>query len=171
MSEYKQFTDAGGFSSRNSGSISSLFAVDWLRVILDEAHNIKNRSTKNARACCDLVARRRWCLSGTPIVNRLTDLYSLLHFLRVEPWGDFSFFNSFITKPFANKNPKALEVVQVVLESVLLRREKKMKDKDGKPIVQLPPKHVSARTNRQFSFFLASGLTRPLLAHRLISSA
>ncbi|KAN0060342.1 DNA helicase rad5 [Thecaphora frezii] len=143
--EYKRFVDAGGFGSRHVATVAPLFAVEWLRVILDEAHHIKNRNTRNARACCDLVARRRWCLTGTPIVNRLTDLFSLLKFLRVEPWGDFSFFNSFISKPFANRNPKALEVVQVVLESVLLRREKRMRDKDGQPIVELPPKTVEVR--------------------------
>lgn len=142
VSEYKRFCDAGGAaaSATKVARVAPLYAVDWLRVILDEAHNIRNRTTRNARACHDLMARRRWCLTGSPIVNRLTDLYSLLNFLRVEPWGDFSFFNSFIGKPFANKNPKALEIVQVVLESILLRREKKFKDKDGKPIVDLPSK-------------------------------
>lgn len=140
VTEYKRFLDSGGSSSKYLTNNCPLYAVEWVRVILDEAHNIKNRATRNSRACCELVARRRWCLTGTPIVNRLTDLYSLLRFLRVEPWGDFSFFNSFISKPFAQKNPKAVEIVQVVLESVLMRREKKMKDKDGKSIVELPPK-------------------------------
>ncbi len=117
-----------------------LYAVQWHRLILDEAHNIKNRATQNSKACNDLIGKRRWCLTGTPIVNRLTDLYSLLRFLKVEPWGNFSFFNSFISKPFQAKNPKALDVVAVVLESVLLRREKRMKDKNGRPIVTLPEK-------------------------------
>ncbi|CDS00525.1 related to RAD5-DNA helicase [Sporisorium scitamineum] len=145
VTEYRRFLDGGGASNRHLSSTAPLYCIDWLRVILDEAHNIKNRSTMNARACCDLVSRRRWALTGTPIINRLTDLFSLLKFLRVEPWGDFSFFNSFVCKPFQAKSTKALDVVQVILESVLLRREKRMKDKDGKPIVQLPPKTIEVR--------------------------
>jgi DNA repair protein RAD5 len=143
VTEYKKLLDSRAASARQVASNAPLYAVEWLRVILDEAHQIKNKETKNSKACSELLAKRRWCLTGTPIVNRLTDLYSLLRFLRVEPWGDFSFFNSFISKPFANKNQKALEVVQVVLESVLIRREKKTKDKDGKPIVDLPPKKLN----------------------------
>ncbi|TKY91034.1 hypothetical protein EX895_001033 [Sporisorium graminicola] len=145
VTEYRRFLDGGGAANRHLSSTAPLYCIDWLRVILDEAHNIKNRSTMNARACCDLVSRRRWALTGTPIINRLTDLFSLLKFLRVEPWGDFSFFNSFVCKPFQAKSTKALDVVQVILESVLLRREKRMKDKDGKPIVQLPPKTIEMR--------------------------
>ena len=145
VTEYRRFLDGGGAANRHLSSTAPLYCIDWLRVILDEAHNIKNRSTMNARACCDLVSRRRWALTGTPIINRLTDLFSLLKFLRVEPWGDFSFFNSFVCKPFQAKSTKALDVVQVILESVLLRREKRMKDKDGKPIVELPPKTIEVR--------------------------
>ncbi|EST06724.2 SNF2-related [Kalmanozyma brasiliensis GHG001] len=145
VTEYRRFLDTGGASNRHLSTTAPLYCIDWLRIILDEAHNIKNRSTMNARACCDLVSRRRWALTGTPIINRLTDLFSLLKFLRVKPWGDFSFFNSFVCKPFQARSTKALDVVQVILESVLLRREKRMKDKDGKPIVQLPAKKIEVR--------------------------
>jgi DNA repair protein RAD5 len=48
----------------------------------------------------------------------------------------------FITEPFLNRDPKALEIVQVILESILLRREKTMRDSDGRRIVDLPPKDV-----------------------------
>lgn len=52
------------------------------------------------------------------LLSRLEDLYSLLHFLRLEPWGNYSFFRSFVTVPFEKKDPKAIEVIQVVLESI-----------------------------------------------------
>ena len=51
-------------------------------------------------------------------------------------------FPRFITLPFLAHDPKAIEIVQVVLESVVLRREKNMRDTDGKPIVELPTKQV-----------------------------
>jgi DNA repair protein RAD5 len=51
--------------------------------------------------------------------------------------------SSFVTVPFLNQDPKALNVVQYILESCLLRREKTMRDKDGRLIVDLPPKTAS----------------------------
>jgi DNA repair protein RAD5 len=45
--------------------------------------------------------------------------------------------------PFLSRDPKAIEVVQVILESILLRREKNMRDQDGNRIVELPPKEVT----------------------------
>ena len=137
-SEYRRETER-----RGGGSV--LYGVAWLRVILDEAHTIKNRSTLAARASCAVLADRRWALTGTPIQNRLTDLYSLLRFLHVEPWGDLSFFNSFLAKPFANQSPRALEIVQAILSSILLRREKSTRDRNGRPIVELPPKELDTQ--------------------------
>ncbi|KAH8119981.1 SNF2 family N-terminal domain-containing protein [Phellopilus nigrolimitatus] len=120
-----------------------IFDIEWFRVVLDEAHNIKSRTSKTARAAFDLKAPRRWALTGTPIVNRLDDLYSLLRFLNFAPWSDYSFFRTVVTLPFLGREPKAVEVVQVILESVLLRREKTMRDRDGNMIVQLPSKQIT----------------------------
>ncbi|KAJ3518013.1 hypothetical protein NLJ89_g135 [Agrocybe chaxingu] len=128
---------------KNSQSVKPLvFEINWWRVVLDEAHSCKSRTSKTAKAVYALSAKRRWAVTGTPIVNRLEDLYSLLKFLDFKPWSEFSFFRSFITLPFLAGDVKAIEVVQVILESILLRREKNMLDTDGKRIVELPPKEV-----------------------------
>ena len=56
-------------------------------MILDEAQCIKNDQSQTAAACCALDATYRWCLSGTPVMNNLRELYSLLKFLRVQPYA------------------------------------------------------------------------------------
>jgi SWI/SNF-related matrix-associated actin-dependent regulator of chromatin subfamily A3 len=60
-----------------------LFSIKWARVVLDEGHNIRNPSTKSAVAATSLLATARWILTGTPIVNSIKDLYSMLKFLRI----------------------------------------------------------------------------------------
>ncbi|KAK1140744.1 DNA helicase rad5 [Aspergillus melleus] len=140
LSEYRYFM------SQMSSSVSTggLFSVDFFRVILDEAHMIKNRLSKSARACYDLKATHRWVLTGTPIVNRLEDLFSLVRFLKVEPWNNFSFWKTFITVPFESKDyVRALNVVQSVLEPLVLRRTKTMKTPKGEPLVPLPRRTIT----------------------------
>ena len=61
---------------------SILHLVSWFRVILDEAHMIKDRSTSTAKAVFNLNSLNKWCLSGTPLQNRVGELYSLVRFLR-----------------------------------------------------------------------------------------
>jgi DNA repair protein RAD5 len=125
-------------------SLFGLYGVKFYRVVLDEGHTIKNRNTKTSKSCYDLRAERRWVLTGTPIVNKLEDLFSLVKFLRVEPWNNFSFWKAFITTPFQSKGyVQALKVVQSILEPLVLRRTKDMKQADGTPLVKLPPKTVS----------------------------
>ena len=56
------------------------------RVILDEAQCIKNKDTKTAKACHLIRATYRWCLTGTPMMNGVVELYSLLKFLQIKPY-------------------------------------------------------------------------------------
>jgi DNA repair protein RAD5 len=145
LSEYTQLAanKTAGIDGGGLGSHRGLFSLNFFRIILDEAHNIKNRQSKTARACYELAAAHRWVLTGTPIINRLEDLFSLVRFLRVEPWNNFSFWRTFITVPFESKDfVRALDVVQTVLEPLVMRRTKDMKTPDGLPLVPLPPKHI-----------------------------
>ncbi|KHO01217.1 DNA repair protein rad-5 [Metarhizium album ARSEF 1941] len=139
LSEFSSLAAKNGEKSFHSG----LFSLKFFRVILDEAHHIKNRSSKTARACYEISADHRWVLTGTPIVNKLEDLFSLVRFLGVEPWNNFSFWKTFITVPFeAGDFMRALDVVQTVLEPLVMRRTKDMETPDGQPLVPLPPKQV-----------------------------
>ncbi|OAX85524.1 hypothetical protein ACJ72_00113 [Emergomyces africanus] len=158
-SEHSQLSNRYAVSS--SGS---LFSVDFFRVILDEAHYIKNRASKTARACYDIKGTHRWALTGTPIVNRLEDLFSLVRFLKVEPWSNFSFWKTFITVPFESKDfLRALNVVQTVLEPLVLRRTKTMKTPDGEASFLCPLEPLQYRKwnfqtkNRTFNDNVAAG--------------
>jgi len=66
---------------------SVLHAIKYHRVILDEAHSIKQRTTGVARACFALKADYKWCLSGTPVQNRIGEFFSLLRFLEIAPFA------------------------------------------------------------------------------------
>ncbi|KAF9919342.1 DNA repair protein rad16 [Lobosporangium transversale] len=66
---------------------SLLHRIKWYRIILDEAHNIKERSCNTARSAFALEADRKWCLSGTPMQNRVGELYSLIRFMQADPYG------------------------------------------------------------------------------------
>ncbi|KAL4891397.1 SNF2 family N-terminal domain-containing protein [Aspergillus ambiguus] len=66
---------------------SVIHAIDYHRLILDEAHSIKQRTTSVARACFALKATYKWCLSGTPVQNRIGEFFSLLRFLEVRPFA------------------------------------------------------------------------------------
>ncbi|KAJ4472016.1 SNF2 family N-terminal domain-containing protein [Lentinula aciculospora] len=66
---------------------SPIHQILWQRVVLDEAHNIKDRASNTAKASFELEAISRWCLSGTPLQNRVGELYSLIRFLGGDPFS------------------------------------------------------------------------------------
>lgn len=62
---------------------AELFDRDWDRIIIDEAHKIRNPGSEIAKACYKLRGLRRWALTATPIVNEMCDVLSLYAFLKV----------------------------------------------------------------------------------------
>lgn len=130
------------FSTENPEGNGGLFSVRWFRVVLDEAHTIKSSKSQISMAAAALVADRRWCLTGTPIQNNLEDIYSLLRFLRIEPWGSWAWWNKLVQKPFEEGDPRGLKLVQSILKPIMLRRTKACTDKEGRPIIVLPPADI-----------------------------
>ncbi|KAI0938712.1 hypothetical protein AcV5_000330 [Taiwanofungus camphoratus] len=118
-----------------------LMLTEWYRVILDEAQNIRNKRTRISRAVTELHAEYRWCLTGTPIINGLSDAYGLLRFLRIRPWYDWDEFNSHVSRLERKQPGLATTRLQAIFASMLLRR-KKDSMLDGKRLIELSPKKV-----------------------------
>ncbi|MCD7464365.1 hypothetical protein HAX54_052579 [Datura stramonium] len=67
--------------------MSILYSVKWDRIILDEAHYVKDRRSNTTKATLALESNYKWALSGTPIQNLVGELYSLVRFLQIEPYS------------------------------------------------------------------------------------
>lgn len=119
--------------SKNKDGTYPLEEINWFRVVLDEAHMIREQSTQQSKAICRLSAQRRWAVTGTPVQNRLEDLGSLLAFLRIKPFDDKGGFAQYIMAPFKNCDPEILPKLRLLVDSITLRR---LKDR-----IDLPPRH------------------------------
>ncbi|NWH91999.1 TTF2 factor, partial [Aegithalos caudatus] len=117
-----------------SSSCSPLLRVAWARIILDEAHNIKNPRVQTSIAVCKLRASARWAVTGTPIQNNLLDMYSLLRFLRCSPFDEYKVWKYQVD----NNSRKGQERLSLLTRSLLLQRTKDQLDSAGKPLVSLP---------------------------------
>ncbi|KAI2638528.1 hypothetical protein GGS21DRAFT_444753 [Xylaria nigripes] len=106
------------------------------RIILDEAHNIKNRNALASKAVDCLHATYRLCMTGTPLMNNLEELFPLVRFLRIEPYRRWDAFSRFISAT-RQEEPGAMRRLHVLLGRILLRRTEKTMV-DGQPILSLP---------------------------------
>ncbi|KAF1829386.1 hypothetical protein BDW02DRAFT_574017 [Decorospora gaudefroyi] len=109
------------------GTKNDLRNMEWYRLVLDEAHIIRRQSTVLYRTVAEIAARSRWCLTGTPIQNRLEDIGSLLAFLRVSPFHNLSNFRRHIAVPFdegGKRRQLAIQRFTTLLDSLCLRRTK-----------------------------------------------
>ncbi|KAL5431163.1 hypothetical protein PMIN05_009705 [Paraphaeosphaeria minitans] len=114
--------------------------IEWYRLVLDEAHIIRRLSTVFYRTVAELKARSRWCLTGTPIQNRLEDIGSLFAFIRIIPFNNPSNFRKYISVPFdegGKRRDLAIERFTRLLDSLCLRRTK--------DLLHLPEQHCRVR--------------------------
>jgi len=115
----------------------TLAGVDWAEIVLDEAQNIKNPSTKQAQAARALTAEHRIALTGTPVENRLGELWSIFQFLNPGYLGSREAFRSQFGIPIERYGDKEMAAtLRRLVTPIILRRVKT----DPKVIADLPDK-------------------------------
>ena len=141
--ENKTFPDVPISSKRSQ---TSLFAILWGRVILDEGHAIRNKKTITFRAAFRLRSRKRIVVTGTPFANEYTDVQSLFAFLRIPPFSLTSFFRPYFLNKHRNKNDRSVievlpntrnAVLHLALQGIMIRRMK-TDGFEGKLVVNIP---------------------------------
>ncbi len=119
----------------------NLHQLPFYRVVLDEAHMIKNYRSRTSIACSALDARFRWALTGTPILNRLEELYPYFRFLSVDCTPDFQTFKREFCDP---NSAECQRRVFSLLSYMMIRRT--LQDKIfNRPIVELPNTHPTVK--------------------------
>jgi SNF2 family DNA or RNA helicase len=115
----------------------SLSKIQWGRIVLDEAQNIKNPSTKQTQAIKSLQSTNKIAMTGTPVENRLTELWSIMEFLNPGYLGNIKEFRKTFATPIEKYNDATQsELLKQLVQPFILRRLKT----DKKIIGDLPDK-------------------------------
>ena len=102
-----------------------LNSMDWHRVVLDEAQNIKNPKAAQTKAILKLKATHRLALTGTPVENRLMDLWSIFNFLNPNYLGKQTQFRKIYELPIQrDNNPVQSTILKQLIQPFILRRLK-----------------------------------------------
>ncbi|PZV14865.1 MAG: ATP-dependent helicase [Leptolyngbya sp.] len=105
--------------------IKDLQTVAWRGVVLDEAQNIKNPEAKQSQAVRQLSAQFRIAMTGTPVENRLSELWSILDFLNPGYLGPKNFFQRRFAAPIERFGDTAsLQTLRSLVQPFILRRLK-----------------------------------------------
>eukprot|EP00112_Aurelia_sp_Birch-Aquarium-sp1_P020318 Seg5208.2 transcript_id=Seg5208.2/GoldUCD/mRNA.D3Y31 product="Transcription termination factor 2" protein_id=Seg5208.2/GoldUCD/D3Y31 len=129
--------DAPDEKERKKRKDSPVCQIHWRRIILDEAHNIKNPKCMTSVAACFLEAESRWALTGTPIQNNTKDLFAIVKFLRCSPFDELKVWSRWVD----DKSTRGTERMNTLVKSLLLRRTKDQTDTLGRPLVALPSRN------------------------------
>ncbi|KAE8441985.1 hypothetical protein EG329_004111 [Mollisiaceae sp. DMI_Dod_QoI] len=117
--------------------MGDLHHINWYRVVLDEAQAIKNNSARTSLACQNLKSVYRWCLTGTPLLNRLEELFPYLRFLKANFTMDWGTFQKF----FCDVNAEdSYSRISTLLSYTMMRRTMKTTILN-RPIITLPKPH------------------------------
>jgi SWI/SNF-related matrix-associated actin-dependent regulator of chromatin subfamily A3 len=91
------------------------------------------------------MADRRLCLTGTPVQNKLDDVFALIKFLKLSPLDDKATWTEFIGTPVKYGQPLGVARLQTIMGSITLRRTKESKTPNGQRILTLPPRRDELR--------------------------
>jgi len=156
------------------GRATTLFGLEWYRIVLDESQVIKNKGSLTSQACRALTGKRRWLLSGTPVQNSVDDLYSMLLFLRYPVPGVNSYrdWSEHYRRPIVSTassreaRTRAFQKLHTILKQIVLRRTKDVlfmnptQDANGaSSLAVLPPRILETReldfSEEEASFYSA----------------
>ncbi|QLE59729.1 DEAD/DEAH box helicase [Nostoc sp. TCL26-01] len=102
-----------------------LSSIEWQRLVLDEAQNIKNPKAAQTKAILKLRAKHRLALTGTPVENRLLDLWSIFNFLNPGYLGKEAQFRKIFETPIQKDNDRVKSAtLKKLVEPLILRRLK-----------------------------------------------
>ena len=118
---------------------ASLARIEWSLVVLDEAQYIKNHATKTTRAVKRLRSRLRFALTGTPVENRLSELWSIFDFLMPGFLGSYERFRERYELGIIGEDEEAAARLRALIEPFVLRRRK------ADVLTDLPAKFESIR--------------------------
>ena len=91
------------------------------------------------------MADRRLCLTGTPVQNKLDDVFALIKFLKLSPLDDKATWTEFIGTPVKYGQPLGVARLQTIMGNITLRRTKESKTPNGQRILTLPPRRDELR--------------------------
>jgi SNF2 family DNA or RNA helicase len=119
-------------------NVGPLHRIKFHRVVLDEAHHIKNHKSKTSIAVRALTGTYKWCITGTPILNHVEEFFPYFSFLRVPHTGDFATFShNYCSNRAHPREPIGLGRLHNMLRSIMLRRTHE-DTLFNAPIVKLP---------------------------------
>jgi len=114
---------------RNDYDLLKEFPFNY--IIIDESQAIKNATSKAYKAVIKLKAENKFALTGTPIENSLTDLWSQMNFINPGLLGNLTYFkNEFVTPIEKNNDEEKSEKLQAIIHPFILRRTKDQVAKD-----------------------------------------
>ncbi|KAL0020479.1 hypothetical protein WJX77_009137 [Trebouxia sp. C0004] len=116
-------------------------SIQWHRIVLDEAHTVKNPGAQLTKACMALASNKRWCVTGTPVGSDIADLKGQFNFLQLHPFTNKNFFSIYVKPAYSGSTwarPPA-SILLCILSQCMIRHTK-LQVLGGEEVLQLPGK-------------------------------